>query len=499
MNPYNYSYESLSRPYDNSLMRTSNDYNLASIGMGGYSDSLSGSSAEGGTVSGGSGLAGSNQQGTVSPLNPTAAMDNVTVKNWIKSVNYVPKNSGFYLDGILGKAYFIDGYFSGMLEASEIHIPDISSALSFNSDKLGNSWWGCNVASFNSNPNNAVSYILNSGNAKLGGNTTIGGNLDVTGNTRLVGTLTLGSQALQKSGKLVFEYYPSDGDTFMRAGKGDFGDDTNGFIFGIDQSDNGLVKFEIGDNLNYFKIDPVNGLRIRSNGSNLTGNSTIAGKLVTVLIAQTDTKEELILRPVDNIDEVEIQRADGTVVDIVQSMGSSGTPVYVTDYSLYGKDLTKTIFFEFEYSMDGNQTSKQVKLQADFNVIQESGAVNPAAFTGTVSQEFTVLNSGFFKQTIGSLNGTMKIKNSFFTANTNLIQIRLSRQNTGLIGSNNVNAFRIHRARIYMTHPDWSNSETYVLNDVIVYIDGRTYKSLQNGNLNHIPSSSPTWWIDITV
>ena len=76
--------------------------------------------------------------------------------------------------------------FAGIVEASSIHIPDQTTANSFHTDKLGNSWWGCNVADFNSNNDNAVAYILNNGVAKLRSLTIVGGNID--------GTTTIGGE-----------------------------------------------------------------------------------------------------------------------------------------------------------------------------------------------------------------------------------------------------------------------------------------------------------------
>jgi hypothetical protein len=45
-------------------------------------------------------------------------------------------------------------------------------------------------------------------------------------------------------------------------------------------------------------------------------------------------------------------------------------------------------------------------------------------------------------------------------------------------------------------YSNWSNATTYSINARVVY-SGRIYESLQNSNTNHIPSSSPTWWVDI--
>jgi len=52
------------------------------------------------------------------------------------------------------------------------------------------------------------------------------------------------------------------GDVKIQCGKTDFGDNTAGFILGIDDSDSDLVKFEIGEATKYLKYDPTNGLRV---------------------------------------------------------------------------------------------------------------------------------------------------------------------------------------------------------------------------------------------
>lgn len=42
--------------------------------------------------------------------------------------------------------------------------------------------------------------------------------------------------------------------------------------------------------------------------------------------------------------------------------------------------------------------------------------------------------------------------------------------------------------------PDYGNDETYMIGDRVIGDDGKTYRSIQDTNLNHTPSSSPTWW-----
>lgn len=42
--------------------------------------------------------------------------------------------------------------------------------------------------------------------------------------------------------------------------------------------------------------------------------------------------------------------------------------------------------------------------------------------------------------------------------------------------------------------PDYGADETYMIGDRVIGDDGKTYRSIQDTNLNHTPSSSPLWW-----
>lgn len=42
--------------------------------------------------------------------------------------------------------------------------------------------------------------------------------------------------------------------------------------------------------------------------------------------------------------------------------------------------------------------------------------------------------------------------------------------------------------------PDYGADETYMIGDRVIGDDGKTYRSLQDGNINHAPSASPLWW-----
>ncbi len=58
------------------------------------------------------------------------------------------------------------------------------------------------------------------------------------------------------------------------------------------------------------------------------------------------------------------------------------------------------------------------------------------------------------------------------------------------------NKFQMTGNTTKLATAEWSNATTYALGSVIYYISNRTYTytSLQNGNLNQNPESSPLWW-----
>jgi len=55
----------------------------------------------------------------------------------------------------------------GTLVAGEMHIPDMTSPESYHVDGFGNVWWGCSKDAFALDRNNAVSFILKSGEARF--------------------------------------------------------------------------------------------------------------------------------------------------------------------------------------------------------------------------------------------------------------------------------------------------------------------------------------------
>jgi len=102
------------------------------------------------------------------------------------------------IDGYLQSGNFVSGSTGWKLTptsaeinvSTAIHsldIPDTTGGDSFHTDSDGNSWWGCNVADFASNNDNADAYILKTGVAKLQSLTVVGGAID--------GTSTIGGRA----------------------------------------------------------------------------------------------------------------------------------------------------------------------------------------------------------------------------------------------------------------------------------------------------------------
>ena len=177
------------------------------------------------------------------------------------------------------------GKFRRGLEASSIHIPDQTTANSFHTETDGDSWWGCNVADWASDNDNANAYILKTGVAKfkevsLTSNVIISGLQ--AGSAVGVEWLTAGTIA---SKTILLTGAASD--CYIAGGAGL--DYTNwhadkGFLLGIDYSDSALAKFFIGDHVNhkYFSFDGTNtdatGFRMIEKfeaGENITAGNVI--------------------------------------------------------------------------------------------------------------------------------------------------------------------------------------------------------------------------------
>jgi len=140
----------------------------------------------------------------------------------LQSENYSQGSAGWYI-GFRGTgegyAEFNDVVIRGELTAGEVHIPDKTTASSFHVDTDGDTWWGCNEASFISDPENAVAYVLKDGTAKfvsgkianwtIGTNTLSAGSITLNAQTPAI---MLGAATAYMSGIGVWE--GNDGDAY---------------------------------------------------------------------------------------------------------------------------------------------------------------------------------------------------------------------------------------------------------------------------------------------
>lgn len=174
-NSTNYNYENLDRPYDNSMQRSSNTGGTtADIGMDNTGDAVSGSV---GSFSG----VGEN----VSNIDTvtTDNLEDLWIKNFIKSNNYKPKSQGFLIDGTQGYIECMKLYVGGGgIVGGTLDIPDTTSMNAFHVDAQGNTWWGVDTVSGYAA---APAYVLNTGdalfkNVTITGTSTVGGRLATT-------------------------------------------------------------------------------------------------------------------------------------------------------------------------------------------------------------------------------------------------------------------------------------------------------------------------------
>jgi len=76
---------------------------------------------------------------------------------------------------------------------------------------------------------------------------------------------------------------------------------------------------------------------------------------------------------------------------------------------------------------------------------------------------------------------------TFPTSSTTIISNFQSLQDTVLLN-------RFRPVPFYQIRPPWSSTFTYPKNYVVLGPDDQAYYSKRNNNLNHDPTSSPTWW-----
>jgi len=174
------------------------------------------------------------------------------------------------IDGYLQSSNFVTGVRGWKLEpdsaefnvgvsVESIHIPDETTANSFHTNDTGNSWWGCNVADFDTDNDNANAYVLNTGVFKLQSGTISGG-----------ANVTFISDTLDTSSKYILKDFTFGTTDYSGAFKS--GDIAWNSTTGAITSGSGIVMYRKGiigaaTGTTTFSIDAT------------TGNATFAGTL----------------------------------------------------------------------------------------------------------------------------------------------------------------------------------------------------------------------------
>lgn len=144
-------YGNLDRPYNDFLERTDTSLDASStLATASSADLASGS------------VAGTDGNGSLD--DKSTNLGNTYLDGWIRSLNYIPKKSGFMINEPLGYAEFNNVYVSGVFEAGEIHVPDRYTTNSFHVLKDGTTWWG---ATLTQGYTNAPAWILPTGEASF--------------------------------------------------------------------------------------------------------------------------------------------------------------------------------------------------------------------------------------------------------------------------------------------------------------------------------------------
>ena len=109
-----------------------------------------------------------------SSISSGGMISNLTIQGgYLQSNNFVSGSAGWQFTPTSAEINVSTAILS-------LDIPDTTTANSFHTNSTGNSWWGCDVADFASNNDNAAAYILNTGATKLQSLTVVGGVIDGT-------------------------------------------------------------------------------------------------------------------------------------------------------------------------------------------------------------------------------------------------------------------------------------------------------------------------------
>ena len=221
-------------------------------------------------------------------------MDDLWIKNFIKSVGWKPKTRGFYIDGATGYAEFSNVFVSGEIQAltgliggwvvSADALKDVAGTVGMSSAVTAGDdirfWAG------HATPSLAPFRVTEAGTFYASSGTFTGsitGSTGVFSGTMSVAGLTAGTIS---SKDIVLGITAGTGDVAIRAGKTDFTNTETGFILGLDDSDADKPKFYIGSATNYLNWDG-SALTVRGvlNADDITAG-TLTGRTV---IAKTGT------------------------------------------------------------------------------------------------------------------------------------------------------------------------------------------------------------------
>ena len=130
-------------------------------------------------------------------------------QNYVQSANFITGSTGWKLSS-KGDFEGNSGTFRGALIANSLDIPDVTTASSFHVKTDGDTFWGTNVADFNTNNDNALAYVLKSGVAKFQSVTLSG--------TVVLDTLSSGSIKSIQGWQFDGTFSATDADTVAWAG-----------------------------------------------------------------------------------------------------------------------------------------------------------------------------------------------------------------------------------------------------------------------------------------
>jgi hypothetical protein len=407
------------------------------------------------------------------------------------AVTYRQVASDNYETGVAGWAImangdveFNEGIFRGSLIAGSLHIPDLTSSSSFHVDTSGNAWWGCNVANFVADHNNAVAYILNTGVAKLT-KVTISGGSDVS----------FISDTLDTSAKNILGAF-----TFGISGAIQIGSYSYGVTGDIKISPNGIVGRN-KDGVNTFTIDATTGdatfggTLVAASGT--FGNIT-AGTLTGTTIQTASTGARIVLSPVSSVGDmllyddstggggvvtgdsaqIEFLRTDDNTKGFISRMRAGKDNDADCVYENYPKNVNPT---RFNYHFIGRKGTLSDANLNTFNVaISHETGKTKATGNGTLFIELWRDNSIRYTQAPLYVTDSRILYNDDSKSGSVI-----------LISGSGANGFAGIGYNYTSGYAAYNGATAYVVNDIVSY-NSQIYICIQNSTGN-LPTDNNYW------